>query len=78
MRPFLPAAVATAIEAWAENYFLNLLELRAEIGIGIVPMFWRVAFGWDLASGYPWGIWKGGGYYVIKREEERFVEKTMK
>ena len=25
------------------------------------PMFWGVAFGWEVATGYPWGFWKGGG-----------------
>jgi hypothetical protein len=29
------------------------------LGIKVVPMFWAVAFGWELATGYPWGFWKG-------------------
>jgi len=43
-----------------------------------VPMFWGVAFGWEVATGYPWGFWKGGDYDLIKEGEERFVKKTEK
>ncbi len=82
VRPFLPADVAKkkpeAIEAWAETYVLNLLDLCAELDIKIVPMFWGVAFGWELATGYPWGFWKGGGFDLIKEGQERFVKKTAK
>jgi sugar phosphate isomerase/epimerase len=41
-------------------------------------MFWGVAFGWELATGYPWGFWKGGDYDLLKEGEERFVKKTGK
>ena len=82
IRPFIPADVAkkstAEIEKWAENYLLKLLDLAAELGIKIVPMFWGVAFGWELASGYPWGFWKGGDYDLIKEGQERFVKKTKK
>src|SRR6267378_1308046 len=37
-----------------------------------------VAFGWELATGYPWGFWKGGDYDQLKEGEERFVKKTAK
>ncbi len=41
-------------------------------------MFWGVAFGWELATGYPWGFWKGGDYDLLKEGQERFVKKTAK
>jgi sugar phosphate isomerase/epimerase len=82
VRPFIPADVAkkspTAIESWAENYLVRLLGLCAELGVKIVPMFWGVAFGWELATGYPWGFWAGGDYDLIKKGQERFVEKTRR
>ena len=66
------------IEKWAEDYILRLLDLCAELGVKIVPMFWGVAFGWELATGYPWGFWKGGDYDLIKEGQDRFVKKTAK
>ncbi len=82
IRPFIPGDVAkksTAdIEKWAEDYTLRLLDLCAEMGVKIVPMFWGVAFGWELATGYPWGFWKGGDFDLIKEGQERFVKKTAK
>lgn len=82
IRPFIPADVAKKsaadIEKWAENYVLKLLDLCAELAIKIVPMFWGVAFGWELATGYPWGFWKGSDYDLIKEGQERFVKKTKK
>ena len=55
---------------------MRLLDLAAALGIKIVPMFWGVAFGWELATGYPWGFWKGGDYDLLARGRERFVKKT--
>jgi sugar phosphate isomerase/epimerase len=82
IRPFLPADVAKTsvaeIEKWAEEYLLRLLDLCAELGVKIVPMFWGVAFGWELATGYPWGFWKGADYDLIEEGKERFVKKTAK
>lgn len=82
IRPFIPADVAKAspekIEQWAENYLLRLLDLCAELGVKVVPMFWGVAFGWELASGYPWGFWAGGDFDLIKEGQERFVARTAK
>ena len=66
------------IEKWAEDYILRLLDLCAELGVKIVPMFWGVAFGWEMATGYPWGFWKGGDYDFLKEGQERFVKKTAK
>jgi hypothetical protein len=45
--------VPDQIEKWAEDYIVQLLDLCAELGVKIVPMFWGVAFGWELATGYP-------------------------
>src|SRR5499427_8526136 len=82
IRPFIPADVAkkspAEIEKWAEDYILRLLDLCAELKVKIVPMFWGVAFGWELATGYPWGFWKGGDYDLLKEGQERFVSKTAK
>ncbi len=82
VRPFVPPEVSKkspeAIEAWAEDYCLQLLDLCAELGVMVVPMFWGVAFGWELATGYPWGFWKGGDYDLVREGEERFVKKTGK
>jgi sugar phosphate isomerase/epimerase len=82
IRPFLPGDIAKKsaeqIEKWSEDYILSLLDLCAELGVKIVPMFWGVAFGWELATGYPWGFWKGGDYDLIEEGKERFVKKTAK
>lgn len=82
IRPFIPADIAkkspAEIEKWAENYLLKLLDLCAELGIKIVPMFWGVAQGWELASGYPWGFWQGPGYDLLKEGLERFEKKTAR
>jgi len=82
IRPFIPADVAKKspadIEKWAEDYILRLLDLCAELGVKIVPMFWGVAFGWEMATGYPWGFWKGGDFDFLKEGKERFVKKTAK
>src|SRR3989440_6320878 len=82
IRPFIPADVAKKsadqIEKWAEDYLMRLLDLCVELGVKIVPMFWGVAFGWELATGYPWGFWKGGDFDLLKEGQERFVKKTAK
>jgi len=82
IRPFIPAEVARKpieqIERWAEDYLLGLMDLCAELDVKVLPMFWGVAFGWELATGYPWGFWKGGDYDLIKEGQERFVKKTQK
>jgi sugar phosphate isomerase/epimerase len=82
IRPFIPADVAkkspAEIEAWAENYLIKLFDLAVELGVKILPTFWGVAFGWEVASGYPWGFWAGGDFDLIKEGQERFVKKTAK
>lgn len=82
VRPFLPKNAdgksAAEVEAWAEDYLLRLLDLCGELGVKIVPMFWGVAFGWELATGYPWGFWAGPGYDLLAEGRERFVSKTQK
>ena len=82
IRPFIPSAVARMspdkIEAWCGDYLLRLLDLCAELGVRVVPMFWGVAFGWELATGYPWGFWSGADFDLIKEGQERFVKKTAR
>jgi sugar phosphate isomerase/epimerase len=82
VRPFLPPEAAkkppAAIERWSEDYLLRLLDLAAALGVRIVPMFWGVAFGWELATGYPWGFWKGADYDLLAQGRERFVKKTAR
>lgn len=64
--PFIAPDVAKLspekIEAWHEKYLLKLMDLSADLGVKSMPMFWGVAFGWELASGYPWGFWGGSGF----------------
>lgn len=80
--PFIAPDIAKKspqeIEKWHEAYLLKLMDLAAELGVKTVPMFWGVAFGWELASGYPWGFWSGGGFDLLKEGQERFVKKTAK
>lgn len=80
--PFIAPDVAKLspekIEAWHENYLLKLMDLAAELKVRTMPMFWGVAFGWELATGYPWGFWSGGGFDLVKEGQERFVKKTAK
>lgn len=66
------------LEQWYEDYCLRLMDLCVELNMNIVPMFWGVAFGWELATGYPWGFWSGPGFDLIQEGQERFVEKTTK
>jgi sugar phosphate isomerase/epimerase len=80
--PFIAPDIAKKspqeIEKWHETYLLKLMDLAAELGVKVIPMFWGVAFGWELATGYPWGFWSGGGFDLIKEGQERFVKKTAK
>ncbi|MFO1497819.1 MAG: sugar phosphate isomerase/epimerase [Verrucomicrobiota bacterium] len=82
IRPFIPADVAKKsaddIEKWAEDYILRLMDLAVELGVKVLPMFWGVAFGWEVATGYPWGFWAGGDYDLVKAGKERFEKKTAK
>ena len=66
------------LEQWYENYLLRLMDLCAELNIKIMPMFWGVSHGWELATGYPWGFWAGGDFDLVKEGEDRFVKKTAK
>ncbi len=66
------------LEQWYEDYLLKLMDLSAACGIKIMPMFWGVAFGWEMATGYPWGFWSGPGFDLMAEGKERFVNKTAK
>lgn len=86
--PFIPLDVlkmpVTKIEEWHESYLLRLMDLAAALGVKVMPMFWGVAFGWELATGYPWGFWAGpdksksGKFDLLAEGKERFVKKTQK
>lgn len=82
IRPFIPAEVAPLspekIEEWAEDYCLKLLDLCAELDVKVLPMFWGVNFGWELATGYPWGFFAGADYDLLEEGKERFVKNTQK
>jgi sugar phosphate isomerase/epimerase len=81
-RPFIHQAnldkSPAEMESFYEDYTVRLMDLCAELGVKIIPMFWGVAFGWELATGYPWGFWAGPGFDLIKEGQERFVEKTAR
>lgn len=66
------------LESWYEDYLLKLMDLCAELEVKILPMFWGVAFGWELATGYPWGFWSGPGFDLVQEGQDRFVNKTAK
>ena len=80
--PFIPENMRQKFpeesEQWAEDYILRLLDLCAELGVKVIQMFWGVAFGWEVATGYPWGFWKGPNYDLLKEGQDRFVDKTEK
>lgn len=82
VRPFIPPDVADKsakyIEEWSEDYLMRFMNLASNLGVKILPMFWGVAFGWEMATGYPWGFWKGGDYDLLAKGKERFVKKTAK
>lgn len=66
------------LESFYEDYILRLMDLMAELNVKILPMFWGVAFGWEMATGYPWGFWSGGGFDLLQEGKDRFVEKTQR
>ncbi len=81
IRPFVPrdlrGAPVTEIERWAENYSLRLLDLCAELEVKVIPMFWGVMWGWEVATGYPWGFWRDD-YDLIQEGDERAVKLTAR
>lgn len=82
IRPFLPKSVweksPEEIEAWAEQYILNFLDLMAELNVKIIPMFWGISHGFEMATGYPFGFFSGPEYDLIKEGNQRFADKTAK
>lgn len=82
IRPFLPETVwpksPEHIEAWLEDYLLRFMDLCAELNARIIPMFFGVAGGWELATGYPFGFFQGPGYDLEAEAKDRFAEKTLK
>ena len=49
------------LEVWYETYCLKLMDLCAELGVKILPMFWGVAFGWETFNRLPMGFLGGAG-----------------
>lgn len=82
VRPFIPKDVAAKspeqILQWAEDYILGFLDLCAELGIQIVPMFWGPYGDPALYTGYPWGFWSGSDFDMVKEFREQFVKMTQK
>lgn len=82
IRPFLPKEIwsrsVKEIEQYLEDYLMRFLDLSAEIGNKIIPMFWGVSGGWELATGYPFGFFQGPEYDLEKEALELFVTKTAK
>lgn len=85
IRPFLVGGASRddsldQIEQKTETYLLTLLDLCADLGVKVVPMFWGTAYGWEVATGYPWGFWKDpdGSYDLIQEGHDRFVAKTQR
>ncbi len=79
IRPFIPKEVAALspdkIEEWARTYCLNFFDLMNELNVGVVPMFYGVSFGWEVATGYPWGFFQGPDYDLVKEGIDRFVKQ---
>lgn len=82
VRPFIPKNLHTAgtdvIEQWGVDTTLGILDLCAALGIKVVPMFWGTLYGWEVATGYPWGFYSGPGYDLIQEGHDRFVAKTKR
>ena len=65
------------LEQWYEDYLLRLMDLCAELDIKILPMFWGVSHGWELATGYPWGFWAGGDFDLVKAGKNGSLKKQQ-
>lgn len=82
VRPFLPKSVwqksEKEAEAYLEDYLLRFMDLCAELDAKIIPMFWGVSCGFELATGYPFGFFQGPEYDLEKEAKERFAKKTAK
>jgi sugar phosphate isomerase/epimerase len=82
VRPFLPKEVwsksPAEVEAWCEDYILRFFDLSSELGMKIIPMFWGMSHGFEVATGYPFGFFEGPEYDLIAEGNERFVNKTAK
>ena len=80
--PFIPEGVRGKspkdIESWAEDYILRFFDLCGELNMRIIPMFWGISCGWEVATGYPWSFWQGPGYDLVQEGLDRFVQKTAR
>ncbi len=82
IRPFLPEEIwqqsPEKIESWLEDYLMGFMDLCAELNAKVIPMFWGVSCGFELATGYPFGFFQGPGYDLEQEAKDRFVSKTEK
>lgn len=80
IRPFIPQELwdqsPARIEEWCEKYLEEFFYLCRELNVRIVPMFWGNYYGWEVATGYPWGFWTGPNYDLIKEGDYRFLKST--
>ena len=59
----------------SQTYLIRLMDLCAELGLKIVPMFFGGPFGWELAAGdfLAWG--KRPNCDLVKAGQVRLVKK---
>ena len=82
IRPFIPKELweesPEKIAQYCEDKIVELLDLAAGLGLKVMPMFWGVAYGWEVATGYPWGFWanKDAEYDFIAEGDERFINSS--
>jgi sugar phosphate isomerase/epimerase len=81
IRPFIPTHLHNEtpdkIAQFAIDAIRRGLDLQAELGRKVIPMFWGTYYAWEVISGYPWGFWSGPGYDLIQEGDERFVNNTQ-
>ena len=82
IRPFIPEHLHTAsvekVESELEGYLLSFMDLCAELEVRVLPMFWGISCGFELATGYPFGFFQGPGYDLEAEALDRFVSKTAR
>ncbi len=74
-----------AATQWHEDACLRLMDWCVEARLGVLPMFWGVYWGFEVACGYHIGNWKWGNpaetelaYDLIAEGNNRFLTTTAK
>jgi len=81
--PFVPAGVpkesAESIEQGVADYIKRLHDLSAECNNHFIQMFFGLYWGWEVGTGYPWGLWRApdGSYDLIAEGDARLVSKAL-